>query len=76
MTSKTKTTPKAQTKLEQLEKLLQRPKGASLSDMMEATGWQSHSVRGALAGALKKRGNTITSEKLSGVRCYRIEKAS
>jgi hypothetical protein len=39
--------------------------------MVEATGWQQHSVRGALAGALKKRGLAITSEKVDGVRRYR-----
>jgi hypothetical protein len=39
---------------------------------MKATGWQQHSVRGALAGALKKRGHTINSDKVDGVRRYRI----
>jgi hypothetical protein len=36
-----------------------------------ATGWQQHSVRGAMAGALKKRGLVITSEKVQDVRRYR-----
>jgi hypothetical protein len=53
--------------------LLRRPEGADLSDMMEATGWQQHSVRGALAGALKKkRGLNIVSDKPGNVRVYRI----
>ncbi|MDP3174803.1 MAG: DUF3489 domain-containing protein [Phenylobacterium sp.] len=53
--------------------LLRRPEGADLSAMMTATGWQQHSVRGALAGALKKaRGLNIVSEKGEGPRIYRI----
>lgn len=64
------------TKLDQLEKMLLRKNGASIAEMMKATGWQSHSVRGALAGALKKRGLAITSEKIDGVRRYRAEKPS
>jgi hypothetical protein len=64
------------TKLDQLEKMLLRKNGASIAEMMKATGWQSHSVRGALAGVLKKRGLGITSEKIDGVRRYRAEKPS
>ncbi|MDP3175537.1 MAG: DUF3489 domain-containing protein [Phenylobacterium sp.] len=53
--------------------LLRRPEGADLSALMTATGWQQHSVRGALAGALKKvRGLNIVSEKGEGPRTYRI----
>lgn len=59
------------TKLEQLAALLARRDGASIADMMSATGWQPHSVRGALAGALKRRGLVIASEKIDGVRRYR-----
>lgn len=59
------------TKLQTLTTLLQRPGGARLPDLCAATGWQAHSVRGALAGALKKRGLTITSEKVDGGRVYR-----
>lgn len=59
------------TKLESLAALLARPAGASIAEMMAATGWQQHSVRGALAGALKRRGLAITSEKVDGVRRYR-----
>lgn len=60
-------------KLGLLVALMSRPQGADLSDMMEATGWQQHSVRGALAGALKKhRGVQISSEKTDGARVYRI----
>ena len=35
--------------------MLQRPEGATIAEIVEATGWQPHTVRGALAGALKKR---------------------
>ncbi len=54
--------------------LLKRPEGATLSQMTEATDWQVHTVRGAMAGALKKKlGFVITSEKQPGTdRIYRI----
>ena len=58
------------TKLDHLAALLARREGATLADMMSATGWQPHSVRGALAGSLKRRGLVITSEKIDGVRRY------
>ena len=63
-------------RLDQLESLLRRPAGASLQEMCDATGWQSHSIRGAMSGALKKRGHAITSEKIDGTRRYRIGSAS
>lgn len=60
-------------KLGVLVTMLRRPGGAAISDMMEATGWQAHSVRGALAGALKtKRKFVIESEKTEQGRLYRI----
>jgi hypothetical protein len=60
-------------KLGLLVDLLCRPDGADVATLMAATGWQSHSVRGALAGALKKkRGLSITSQKGEGARIYRI----
>ncbi len=67
------------TKLDQLTSLVTGTTGATIAEMMAVTGWQAHSVRGAMAGALsKKRGLTITSQKLDGVRTYRasIEVAS
>ena len=66
-------TPKTASKLDTLEKLLKRKNGASIADMTKATGWQQHSVRGALAGAMKKCGHTIASDKVDGTRRYRIE---
>ncbi len=58
--------------------LLQRPEGATIAQIMEATGWQQHTVRGTLAGTLKKRlGLTITSTKeAGGQRVYRIDSAT
>lgn len=69
----TTTSTKPATKLDTLEKLLKRKSGASIAEMAKATGWQQHSVRGAIAGALKKREHSIASEKVSGTRRYRIE---
>jgi len=53
--------------------MLRRPAGSTISAMMEATGWQQHSVRGFLAGCVRKKlGLTLTSEKVDGERIYRI----
>jgi hypothetical protein len=54
--------------------MLQRPEGAALEDLVAATGWQSHTVRGAMAGALKKKlGLTIESEKVENRgRVYKV----
>ncbi len=50
-------------KIESLITLLRRKTGATITDAMEATGWQAHSVRGAISGTLKKKqGLTVTSE--------------
>jgi hypothetical protein len=60
-------------KLDIVVGLLQRPEGATVEALSAATGWQMHSVRGAMSGALKKkRGLTITSEKTDAGRIYRI----
>lgn len=65
------------TKQAALIALLKQPAGATLAQMVQATGWQSHTVRGAMTGALKKKlGLEITSEKLAGAdRIYRITNA-
>jgi hypothetical protein len=62
------------TKHAQLLQLLNRPEGASIDEMMQATEWQKHSVRGFLAGTVKKKmGLALTSSKAEGeVRRYRI----
>lgn len=60
-------------KLGRLVELMRRPEGASLQLLCEETGWQPHSVRGALAGSLKRsRGYEISSERIDGKRVYRI----
>jgi hypothetical protein len=75
-TKKTDEQPKAAkgpSKLDQLVTLLSQPGGVDLATMMTATGWQAHSVRGALAGSLRKKGHQITSGKVDGLRTWRIE---
>jgi len=53
--------------------MLQSPAGATISAMMKATGWQQHSVRGFLAGVVRKRLNLkLGSKKVDGERLYRI----
>ncbi len=54
--------------------LLKSKRGATIAEMTQITGWQSHSVRGFLAGSLRKRhGLEVTSEKRSGEeRRYRL----
>ena len=54
--------------------MLKRPEGATVEQIAEATGWARHTVRGAMAGALKKKlGLAITSEKTeSAARTYHL----
>ena len=54
--------------------LLEREQGATLAEMVEATGWLPHTTRAALTG-LKKKGHTVTKDKRDDVTCYRIAKA-
>ena len=62
------------TKQEQLISMLRRKQGATIAQIVAATGWQPHTVRGAFAGALKKKLRlTVTSEKVEGgERVYRL----
>jgi hypothetical protein len=54
-------------------RLLQRREGCDMAGLIKATGWQSHSIRGVMSGALKKRlGLAIESTKVDGRRVYRI----
>jgi hypothetical protein len=63
------------TKHDRVLTLLSRREGATIPEMMEATDWQQHSVRGFLAGTVKKKlGFSLTSKKAEGeLRRYRIE---
>jgi hypothetical protein len=65
--------PRADSKQGQVIAMLQRPEGATIEEMATAMGWQRHTVRGLLAGALKKKlGLEIETEKTERGRCYRI----
>ena len=63
-----------QTKQQTCLDLLSRQEGASIEELQAVTGWQQHSVRGFLAGAIRKKlGLTLLSEKPDvGPRRYRI----
>jgi len=64
-------------KLSILIELLSRKNGATLEDAAKATGWQHHSIRGAMSGALKKKmGLKISSAVVGDRRVYRIERSS
>jgi Protein of unknown function (DUF3489) len=53
--------------------MLQSPAGATIAAMMQATGWQQHSVRGFLAGVVRKRLKIkLGSKKVDGTRVYRV----
>jgi hypothetical protein len=62
-------------KTEKILELLKRPDGATLQELMKLTGWQAHSVRGFLSGAVgKKMGLAVTSTKgEDGTRNYSIK---
>ena len=65
------------TKQAQIIALLQRPEGASITEIVEATGWLPHSARGLISGGLKKKLNLpITAEKVAGRgTVYKLEAA-
>jgi hypothetical protein len=57
--------------------VLLSPKGATIEAIMKATGWQKHSVRGFLAGVVRNRLKlTLDSDKVGGVRVYRVTGAA
>jgi hypothetical protein len=62
-------------KTAQVIAMLQRKSGATLSEIMKTMGWQKHTVRGFMAGAMKKAGYPVESFKpQGGERTYRIHK--
>src|SRR5690606_3738208 len=59
--------PREGTKQAALIAMLRAPGGATIAEIVTATGWQPHTVRGAMAGALKKKlGLEVVSEKVDG----------
>ena len=67
--------PRAGSKMAEVIAMMQRAKGASITEIMSAMGWQRHTVRGFVAGALKKAGYTVESFKPEGgERSYRLPK--
>jgi DNA-binding MarR family transcriptional regulator len=65
---------RADTKQAQVIAMLRRKQGATIAQIVEASAWRPHTVRGFFAGALKKKlGLTVTSEKVEGKdRVYRL----
>jgi len=67
--------PRAESKGAKILALIGRPKGATLAEIVKATDWQAHSVRGFISTAAKKHGIQIESSKNgAGERCYSIAK--
>jgi hypothetical protein len=63
---------KPQSKSAQVLQLLGRPEGATIDQLVAATGWLSHTTRAALTG-FRKKGHILASEKLAeGPRIYRV----
>ena len=72
--AKAASTPRAESKQSQLIAMLKRPDGATIVEIAKALDWKPHTVRGAIAGALKKKlGLNVESEKADDRgRVYRI----
>ncbi len=67
--------PPRETKIGKVIALLERKDGATLDEMVTATGWQPHTTRAALTG-LRKKGRTIERDKRDDATCYRITKGA
>ena len=67
--------PRDGSKTAQVVEMLKREGGATISEIMSTMGWQKHTVRGFMAGTMKKAGHTVESFKPEGgERTYRIDK--
>jgi hypothetical protein len=70
---KTESGPREGSKTAQVVAMLQREGGATIGEIMEKMAWQKHTVRGFMAGAMKKAGFAVESFKPEGgERTYRI----
>ncbi len=63
------------TKSTQVIDLLKREQGATLQELVEATGWLPHTTRAALTG-VRKKGHAVSKEKRGEATCYRIAEGS
>jgi hypothetical protein len=71
--SKLQSDAKRPSKQEAVIAMLRRPEGATVDDVVSATGWQHHTVRGVFSGTLKKKlGLTLASAKEERGRAYGI----
>lgn len=69
--------PPARSKQAEVLALLEQSSGATLATIMERTGWQAHSVRGFLAGVVRRKLQlALISEKIDGARIYRLADAN
>jgi hypothetical protein len=69
-----KSTPRPDTKHNRIVAMLRAPAGATIAAIMAATGWQQHSVRGFLAGVVRKKlGLNLISEQTEKRRVYCIK---
>jgi hypothetical protein len=74
--SSTKVTKRTDTKHARILALLRTPAGATIAALMTATEWQQHSVRGFLAGVVRKKlGLNLVSEPTDKGRVYRLKEA-
>lgn len=70
-----RSTPRGNSKIATVIVLLEQSRGATLAELVTATGWQPHTVRASLTG-LKKKGHAVTKGKRNAVTCYHITKSS
>lgn len=64
--------PKKESRTDQVVALLKRKGGVTVQQIMDVTKWLPHTTRAFLSAGLKKKGHTVVSEKVDGVRTYRL----